>query len=215
MSDADRDRWNSRYLAGRELPLPPADSGLISLVESHPPGRALELACGVGQNAIALAARGWQVTAVDLSDVGLERARCAADQTGVEVDWIAADLDAWQPPAGVQYDLIVVLRFLDRVHLPALIVRSLQPGGLLLYEALLARPESPVQEPRSDAVDPAVSIRLPVSTSPPKSANPAFVVQPGELPTLFGDALELLSFQESHGATHSLARITARKRLDS
>ena len=114
MSEAARERWNSRYRAGWDQPVPPPDPGLIQLVRNQAPGQALELACGLGQNAIWLASQGWTVTAVDLSDIGLGRAQEQAAAAHLQVDWIQADLDHWQPPDNLQYDLILVQRFLDR-----------------------------------------------------------------------------------------------------
>ena len=72
------------------------------------PGRALDLACGSGRNAVWLAFRGWPVTGVDFSDVALEQARGLAAERGVEVDWVEADLLGWRP-FDAAFDLVVVL----------------------------------------------------------------------------------------------------------
>jgi SAM-dependent methyltransferase len=72
------------------------------------PGRALDLACGQGRNAIWLAERGWRVTAVDFSEVGLDTARRLAAARGADIDWVLADLVDYRPPAGA-FDLVLTL----------------------------------------------------------------------------------------------------------
>ena len=57
-----------------------------------PPGRALDVGCGSGRDAVYLAKRGWQVTAVDLVDAAIARARQRAAQEGVDVEWIIGDV---------------------------------------------------------------------------------------------------------------------------
>jgi SAM-dependent methyltransferase len=94
MANTDRD-WNNRYLSG-DLPW---DSGLPSrelqrvLTEAGiQPCRALELGCGTGTNAIELAKRGFDVTAVDCAPKAIEIARQKAAAAGVDVHWIVADV---------------------------------------------------------------------------------------------------------------------------
>lgn len=163
MSQSDRQRWDDKYaarsLTGEWVP----DEWLISTVSSLPPGRALELACGLGHNAIWLARNGWQVDAVDVSPVGLRLAAELAGTHRADVNWIAADLDDFVPQPDA-YDLVCVFRFLERSRLPALVEQALRPGGRLLYEtftiAHLARPDSHMK-------------------------NPDFALAPGEMPRLF------------------------------
>jgi SAM-dependent methyltransferase len=96
MADARIDRdWQNRYLSGDT----PWDSGLPSrelqrvLVERKlTPGRALELGCGTGTNAVFLARQGFHVTAVDCAPLALERARSRAAAAGVTIDWHEADV---------------------------------------------------------------------------------------------------------------------------
>jgi SAM-dependent methyltransferase len=71
------------------------DRGLVAVVEGEHalrPGRALDLGCGTGRNAIYLARHGWQVTGVDMIERALETARRAAERAGVAVRWIAGDV---------------------------------------------------------------------------------------------------------------------------
>jgi SAM-dependent methyltransferase len=83
-------------------------------VTALPAGRAVDLGTGEGRNAIWLAGRGWQVTAVDFSAAGLARAARLAAERAVSVEWVQADLLDYQPAPG-GYDLVLVAY----IHLPA------------------------------------------------------------------------------------------------
>lgn len=78
--------WNERYAThGDGLWSGRANGVLVAELAGSPPGRALDVGCGEGADAIWLAAAGWQVTGVDVSDVALERAAAAAGDAGVTV----------------------------------------------------------------------------------------------------------------------------------
>jgi SAM-dependent methyltransferase len=134
-SDVIRERWNRRYAAGDRHASPEPNQFLVAEVSGMTPGRALDLACGAGRNAVWLAERGWRVTAVDFSDAGLALARELARARGVAVDWIEADVLGWVP-ARRAYDLVGMLY----LQLPASERRSVlrravdavAPGGTLL-----------------------------------------------------------------------------------
>jgi SAM-dependent methyltransferase len=131
-----RERWNARY-AAEELVWGAAPNRFLEDEFGEVParGRALDLACGEGRNAIWLATRGWEVTAVDYSDVAIERARELAASRGVGVEWVCADASRWEPDAR-SFQLVVVLylqvpaeerrRVLERA------ASALAPGGVLL-----------------------------------------------------------------------------------
>jgi ubiquinone/menaquinone biosynthesis C-methylase UbiE len=94
-------RWDERYREGTT----PWDSGLPSAElrrvvgeQLIAPCRVLEPGCGTGTNAIWLAQQGFSVTAVDCSELALERAREKADDAGVSVDWICADVTQLSTP---------------------------------------------------------------------------------------------------------------------
>ena len=134
-SDRMRERWNRRYASADPHSTPVPNRFLVAEVSDLPPGRALDLACGAGRNAVWLAERGWRVTAVDFSDVGLSMARELAEARGTTVEWIEADVLAWTATVNA-YDLVCVLY----LQLPAderravlrLAANAVGPGGTLL-----------------------------------------------------------------------------------
>src|SRR5687768_6279671 len=110
----DSDAWDERY-AGTELVWTAEPNRFLAAeVGGLTPGRALDVACGEGRNAVWLASLGWTVTGVDFSPVGLDKARRLAQERGVSVEWVTADVTTYEPPAGA-FDLVVVLY----LHLPA------------------------------------------------------------------------------------------------
>lgn len=137
MTSADFDKWNANYeSASVSFDLRP-DEWLVECCRDLSPGLALDVACGLGHNAVWLATQGWKVDAIDISPRGLELARQLAEHHGVPVNWICADLDEWQP-APQWYDFISVFRYLDRDRLPQMIDNAVAPGGRLCYETFAA-----------------------------------------------------------------------------
>jgi SAM-dependent methyltransferase len=103
-----REDWDRRYAEVDSLWARRPNRFLVAETDELPPGRALDLACGEGQNAIWLAQRGWHVTGVDFSEVAIEKARARSAAAGVEVELLCADLREYEPEAGA-YDLVVIL----------------------------------------------------------------------------------------------------------
>jgi SAM-dependent methyltransferase len=102
-----REKWDRRYADSEFLWTVEPNRFVVQELHDLPPGRALDLACGEGRNAVWLAQQGWRVTAVDFSPVGLAKARRLADARGVNVRWVLADLMQYQPqPSG--YELVLV-----------------------------------------------------------------------------------------------------------
>ena len=100
--------WDAIYRQGT----PPWDTGaeaaeLVRVLDDAgiPPGTALELGCGTGADAICLAKRGFDVTAVDLSPMAIERARSRAEQQGALLRFVLADVLKFAPTAG-QFDFV-------------------------------------------------------------------------------------------------------------
>ena len=100
------------------------------------PGRALDLGCGEGRNAIWLATGGWQVTAVDFSAVGLDKGRAieAAAPGEVPVGWVLADVTRYAHPSPVDLALICYLQLPadERRAAVRAAAGALAPGGVLL-----------------------------------------------------------------------------------
>jgi hypothetical protein len=98
VSASDRERWDAKYAEKPAADALSPDDWLIEQVAGLPPGRALELACGLGHNAIWLALRSWRVDAVDISATGLVRAGELARQCCAHVNWITASTSMNSPP---------------------------------------------------------------------------------------------------------------------
>jgi SAM-dependent methyltransferase len=133
--DVDAQGWDRRYAAEERVfssgPNPIVERALSQL----PPGRALDLAAGEGRHALWLAEREWRVTAVDFSEVGLEKGRAEAGRRGLDVEWVLDDAYRYVPPAG-SFDLVLIVHFhprpADRERVFAAAVDALVPGGHLL-----------------------------------------------------------------------------------
>jgi 2-polyprenyl-3-methyl-5-hydroxy-6-metoxy-1,4-benzoquinol methylase len=130
-----REDWDARYTEKDFVWTVEPNRFLVAEVSELPPGRALDLACGEGRNAVWLAARGWGVTGVDFSSVAIEKAEALAAHRGVAVDWRVADLEDYDPPAQT-FDLVVVLYLqMPAAQLAPVLSRAaaaLAPGGTML-----------------------------------------------------------------------------------
>jgi len=105
--------WDERYTAlGAKIPDGRPNPVLIAAARELTPGRGLEIGCGTGGDAIWLAGNGWQVTALDVSQVVLDRAARAGRDAGVHVEWMCTRLEDAPLPAG-GFDLVTA-------HYPAL-----------------------------------------------------------------------------------------------
>ncbi len=99
-------------------------------------GRALDVACGLGGNALFLAQRGLSTEGWDISSVAIGKLAAEAQRRRLPVAAHVRDACA-QPPSAAAYDVIVVSRFLERSLAPHL-VEALRPGGLLFYQTFTA-----------------------------------------------------------------------------
>lgn len=111
---------------------------LLEVAGSLPPGAALDAGCGHGAESRWLAARGWEVTAVDFSAAALAHARSTAEAAGAAVaeriEWVEADLAAWTPEAE-RYELVISLYVHLAGSVEAMVRRlaaAVAPGGNLL-----------------------------------------------------------------------------------
>jgi SAM-dependent methyltransferase len=151
VSQEEREKWDERYRDGAYENRRHPTALLSAWIDRLPRGRALDVACGAGRNALFLAAKGYAVDAVDISAVALERGREEAARLGHTVRWLCIDLDDGPEhalPRG-PYDLVVWVRYVSSTLLPALASR-LAPGGHVLCEQHLVT-TADVAGPRSDA----------------------------------------------------------------
>src|SRR5215472_12127475 len=127
--------WNRRY-EGKELTwsLRP-NRFLVAETEGMKPGRALDLACGEGRHAVWLASLFWRVRAVDFSDVGIAKGRELAAEHAVEVEWVVANLNEYEPEPE-SADLVIVFYLQLPAEELAPILRkagaAVAPGGTFL-----------------------------------------------------------------------------------
>ena len=134
-------------------------------------GRALDLACGAGGNAMLLAVHGLETWAWDISDVSVARAQAVAQQQGVVLHTEVRDVVICPPLPG-SFDVIVVSRFLER-RLASALIDALTPEGLLFYQTFTQVTVGAVWGP----------------------TNPAYRLAPQELLTLF-QPLHILVYRE-------------------
>lgn len=163
-------KWNSRY---REREVESREVSEVLAENQHllpKSGKALEIACGLGANALFLAEQGLEVDAWDISPVAIDKLQQFCKQRGITLNSVTRDV-CREPLPVESYDVIVVSYFLERKLAPALI-RALQPGGLLFYQT---------------------HIRDKVDDSGP--ANEAFLLARNELLSLFSD-LTVLVYRE-------------------
>lgn len=171
LEPGSRDKWDRIYRSagGGETPEP----ARVLAENAHllpAPGTALDLACGLGGNALHLARRGLETYAFDISAEALLRLDDSARQVGVAVRTEVRDV-AVHPPAPESFDVIVVSRFLDR-SLAEAIQAALRPKGLLFYQTFTRE-----------------------KATPAGPSNPDYLLAPNELLNLFA-GLRLVVYRE-------------------
>jgi 2-polyprenyl-3-methyl-5-hydroxy-6-metoxy-1,4-benzoquinol methylase len=139
LTDVDAKGWDERYAASELVWSAEPNQFVAEVCADLPPGRALDVACGEGRNAIWLATRGWTVTASDFSGVGLEKGQRLAEHAGVadRIAWVLGDATTTDWPA--EHDLVVVayLQLVEDQRRAAheRAFAALQPGGTLVVVA--------------------------------------------------------------------------------
>lgn len=177
MTGADRVRWDQIYrdITDTEYPAPdPLLYNYTPPISDQQEHRALDLACGLGQNGLWLAEQGYVVDLMDVSRVALLRAQTEAGKRGVRnLNLYPVDFDQHEFP-DAHYELVCVFRYLKRdlfTHLR----RCIQPGGRIIYETFNMR--------YLDLVP---------------GFNPAYLLEPGELLGYFADWKLVTTMEESH-----------------
>ncbi|MBI5569519.1 MAG: class I SAM-dependent methyltransferase [Desulfomonile tiedjei] len=182
--EEDREKWNRRY-AGKAIELPEPDPFLVAHQEYLGSGRALDLACGTGGNAIFLAEHGYRVDAVDISWHALSQLHAIARARALRVRCILVDLDYFPVPAA-RYDLVVAFYFYDPRLLTS-VREALKPGAILIYCTFNIR---------HTRINPRF--------------NPAYLVQPEGLGAQFPD-FEILFHETAAGDGEHISQLIARK----
>lgn len=183
--EEDRRKWNARYEGSGWYhglnPSPFLAENVAFIKERCSGRRALDIACGEGRNSIFLARHGFQVTALDISDIGIEKGRNWAAEEGLPIDFRTAELEGYHFTE--PYDVIVNINFLLRDLIPKM-VSALTPGGVVVFESILDSPYLPGQH------------------------NKQFLLQPGELHRLFSAFTgEILHLQELPAGVPPTARL--------
>jgi len=130
-----REHWNRKYAEKEQLWAAEPNRTFAEEAAGLTPGRGLDLACGEGRHAVWLARLGWRVTAVDFSEVAIEKGRARAAREEVEIDFRSDDLLDFEPEQHV-FDLVLVL-FLqlpadERRLVLGRATTALAPGGTFL-----------------------------------------------------------------------------------
>ena len=154
-----------------------------------PRGNALDIAMGTGRNAIFLASHGYEVDAIDYSEVAVEKVRSFAQKESLSINAAQADLSDYQIAEGT-YDVILNFYFLERSLIPQ-IKKALKPGGMLLFETYT------VEQPQYG-----------------RPHNPAYLLKPNELLNSFME-LHIIYYHErvetNQAETKAIASLLAKK----
>lgn len=133
-----REIWNERYRERGAVWGTAPNQFVADRLATMEPGRVLDLGSGQGRNAIWLAQQGHRVTAVDISDVATAQGREIAAELGVDVEFVAANLETWEPDPE-RFDLVVLAYMQAPEHirkpLHAKAVNALVDGGRVLVVA--------------------------------------------------------------------------------
>ena len=122
--------WDARYDEEAQIWSGNPNQVLVDEVAALSPGTALDVGCGEGADAIWLARQGWAVTAIDISKVALNRARAAAEQVEIDIDWQEGSIEQVE---GLTFDLVAASYLPLHKEGPGLahLLEAVAPGGTL------------------------------------------------------------------------------------
>ena len=138
--EQDRERWNKKYSNG-EFPLEKPSKLLVEYIDLIPKGVALDIAAGLGRNALFLAEKGFKVDAVDYSDIAVQKLKSLHPN----INPIHADLDKYRIEQN-RYNLIINFNYLNRRLFPH-IIYGLKPNGILIFQTFLDGEEEGLSQP--------------------------------------------------------------------
>jgi tellurite methyltransferase len=185
----ERTAWDKTYARADYVFGKDPTSFLVDNVDKLPKGRALDIATGEGRNAVFLAKKGFRVDGVDISTVGLRKAKRLAAENGVKVQTINADLKKYTIKPET-YSVIMNFFFLQRNLFPQ-IIGGLKKGGVVIFE--------------SHTLD---QLKL---KNDSRTWEKEFLLEPGELKKAFS-SLEILAYEETNDGQNAVARLIARKK---
>lgn len=188
MSSRSRKKWDEKHAAASTERSAAPPEWLMIHLNSLPSGRALDLATGTGRSAIELARRGWTVSGIDISEIGIRLALEHAERVRIRIDWIVANLEDFRLPTE-HFDVVTVFNYLDREKLPGQIVRTLRPGGILLFETFTLN-----------------QFQMPGN----RMKNPDHMLRPGELLTMF-PGLRIRAYRDLSLEDRAVASLAAEK----
>lgn len=151
----DEREWDDRYRESDLVWSLEPNQFVVEFVSDLPPGLALDVGAGEGRNAVWLAQRGWNVTAVDFSAVGMEKARRMAFEAEVELATVVADVLSYTQPEPVDLVLLAYLQLpaAEQGRVLRKSVDWLRPGGRVL---VIAHDKSNVELGHGGPPDPQV-----------------------------------------------------------
>lgn len=151
----DASSWDERYAASELVWSRDPNQLVAAELADLSPGTAVDLGAGEGRNAIWLASRGWSATAVDFSQVALDKGARLAAGAGIDITWVCADATTWRPADPVDLVVIAYLQLPapERRRAVRGACEMLRPGGTLL---LVAHDSTNLTEGTGGPQDPAV-----------------------------------------------------------
>lgn len=180
MAIKDKIKWNKKYQETPKLLEQRAQSEKLNSVIKYTKGKkALDVACGSGRNSVFLAKQGFEVNAIDISEVAL---KALDKQDFKNIITKQVDLEEFSFEEN-SYDLIIMTNFLDRKIIHKL-KKALKKDGILFIETYMFHDEN---------------------EKPP--SNPDFLLNAGELKTFFDDKFEVLEYDEFFNENYELFKM--------
>lgn len=180
MAQDDKIKWDKKYqqtptlLKDRE-----ASKKLKKFIKSVKNKKALEIACGTGRNSIYIETFGYEVDALDISDVALE----FLNKKNIKnIHTKQIDLENYIPPKE-SYDLIIMTNYLDRAIIPHL-ANALKKDGILFIETYM-------HDPQNDK----------------KPSKPEYLLKEGELKTFFDNRFKIIDYEEAFNEDYEIYRM--------
>jgi len=180
MATKDKIKWDKKY---KENPVLLQDRDVSKklkyIVNDIQDKNALDIACGTGRNSIYLANFGFDVEALDISEVAINSLE---EKKIPNITTKLIDLEGFVPEKN-SYDLIVMANYLDREIIPHLSL-ALKQNGVLFIETYMEHEDN---------------------TKP--NSNPAFLLKKDELKTYFNDEYKILEYEEFDNESYELYRM--------